>query len=631
MKNIKLIFVISLISFFSFQTLETVAQDFYKVRIGWSNYKHVKPVNIINDNSNYYGDMNSDTRFVAYQTETPTEYSPKVEIGVLKIDVSTNTTLYNVLFSFDQNQVYYSSVVDMEVFFDKLYVLISINFSDVLLVTLNKVNGSILKKEYVKINNQQLYSYFVPTDLQISIFSQSSSTPLIGILGEYKYPNSPNGSSGFSNLCLLYKYGADNTFTEVKFYNPNRWGYYHKGGKIIHLDANGASIISNDVWGGVGLTFDYNFNTQVVSSAKNYSINNIPFLFFSQATIDGIIQFYGQLSYSLTGTDYLPGQSNDVFVITPATGVNPTTLVTYNNPNFLAFKGDDHANGRDALYVNSSVLFGGYLIKSDQNISPYYGVVKIDYSTSDPNNYITGKAYQLSTKVRDFYYDPNTGVYHGFEDLYHSLTHNNGYYNSTINPGAVFERRYMYYPWTGLNYFYYANSLNSHSCNESFSFNRTFDKNLIISDDQILVEHVQTKILDEINLSDQLISSFPHTLVCEEIPTNIDGRVNNVFNKKFPATLSKTKLVDDTQLSEKEDIKIFPNPINANNEITFLSPTLMKHIEIYDMFKRKIYEKRNVNSKQVRIQIGVVMSSGTYFALVHDQSGRISVRKILKR
>lgn len=627
MKNYMLLVVV----FFVYTFLQKgYGQDFSKIKIGNIGYKKAIPKSIVNDNMVQYGSMHSDTRFIAYELSYPSQYSSDTEIGILRIDVNTNSTVYNVLTTLDPNQVWDASIVDMEVFYDKLYVLVSVNFSDVLLLTFDKASGAFLKKEYVRVNPNYTYSNFSATDLQISVFSQSLNTPLIGILGTLHSPGTFN-ETGYSNIVLLYKYENENSFTQVKFYNPLKWFTYHRKPKIIDLSANGVSIISNDVWNNVGIVYKYDFNTQLVSESKNYSINNLPLLFFSQTTLDGIVSYYGQLAYSPSAINYSPGQSNDIFLITKGNGVNPTTLSTYNNPNFLAFKGDDHANGYDALYTNSSLLLGGYYIKNDQNAPPFYGVLKIDFNSSNINSFITGKAYSLSTKARDFLYDPQTGIYEGFNELYYSLSHNNGFYSSTMNPGGVFERRYVNYPYNELNYFYYSNSFNSTQCNEVFSFVETFDKTLTIGDEQIMVENIQSKPLEGINTSYEYLNTYPHISICNEVSNVREGDLNDgVKVDKGNKKLFISNALDESRYSEKDEISVYPNPFGLYNYLNFSSHFEIRNIEIIDANKRKIFEKRNINNKSVKIQIGQTIASGVYFALIYDQKGKLYVKKIIK-
>lgn len=597
------------------------SQDFSKIKIGNINSKYAKPKNIINDNSNYYGGFVSNTRFIAYELESPGQY-PYNEIGILKIDVNSNITIYNSLISFDGNQFYETSIVDMEVYMDKLYLLVSVDYNDFIIITIDKLTGSILKKEYVDVTDSN--HIFRPRDLQISIFAPLNS-PIVGVLGEFS-----TFYSSQSSLCLLYQIGMNNPFTKVNF-NYYGWFGYSRDSKITHLDAQGVSIISNV--SGKGLTFDYNFNTQLVSSAKTYSIGNTSFLFFAQTTIDGIVKYYGQLHYP--NSWYQPGQSSDIFIITPQSGVNSTYLETYNNPNFIGFKGDDHSNGKDALYVNSSILFGGYYIKNDQNIKPYYGIVKIDFSAANPTQYITGKAYQLSTKARDFVYDPSTGVYDRFEEFHHSLTHNNGYYNSSVNPGAVFERRYVAWAWVEKNYIYYSNSLTSSSCNETIAFARTFDKTLIETNEAIAIENITTATINDVFLYAQYLSPSPHLAVCEETSSIIEGqtpRGDVFFNNTNKPYSNNVKINSElSQTSKGEEIKVFPNPIGNANQLTFSSSIEMSTIEIYDITNRKIYEMKNVNSKIVHIQIRATLTPGIYISIIRDSKGKLHTSKFLKK
>jgi len=590
------------------------AQDVFKIRVGSVGNKYVKPKSILND-GNLSSYPLSGFRFVAYDLELPYSSTGLNQIGIMKIDVASNTTTYNILFSFDENQIYSSSVIDMEVFHNKIYVLISINYSDVLLITLNKITGAILKKEFVKVNNNNSqYSNFMPSDLYVTSQHYISDNPQIGILGTFSFGDF--NASGFSNITLLYKNDNDNSFTQVKFVNPYKWGALYAGEKILSLHLNGASLISNDIWGYGGITFDYDFGTQTVLNAKHYNISNTPFRFFSQMSYDGMELLYGQLSHS-SGNDYSPGQSNDIFII----DVGSQNLTTYNNPNFLAFKGDDHTDSKDVLNLNQTSLIGGYYFSNNHIGNPNYGIMSISFFS----NIAPGKAYPLSTKARQTF-NPATGVYGGFDNPFFSLTQNINYY-STSNPGAVFERKSKGY-WNDLNTLYYMNSLSSSTCIEDFSFTRTFDKALFVNQDFTQVENVVNKTIEDIYIYHEFLSPTPHLAVCDEISSLPDRETNTVF--KVDTILMKS--ANDAILkhnSTKTNIKVYPNPISTTNNITFSNEIEIQSIQIYNVMKQVLFEKRNINAKVHQIQLGVLVP-GIYIAVVKDKNDVTSVIKLLK-
>ena len=94
----------------------------------------------------------------------------------------------------------------------------------------------------------------------------------------------------------------------------------------------------------------------------------------------------------------------------------------------------------------------------------------------------------------------------------------------------------------------------------------------------------------------------------------------NWFEFKFNSSLS-------TDVFEKENVSIFPNPVSDNFQISIQNQGTVKNVKIFDISGRLVKEINPIESKEVYNMSNI--DSGTYFLVLETNKGRFR-KKIIK-
>jgi|GEM_PF-3424876 len=604
-----------------FLVINSYSQDFYILNFAGDQTTSVTARNII---------MSGPNRYILYEKGDNNFGHP--DIGIAKIDVASNQILFDYRCELDPNLLY-AKAIDLEVAGDKLYVLVSINFADILLLTVDASTGALIQKEKITPATSETYSDFAPMDLLIGY---SGDEPYCVLLGSFSFANNP--SPTFSKMVVLYKKFSQLTYKQLDFYAPNNYSHLYDDAKIdfFRFDPWGQDhylkITGRDAYVKGGFSFVVDLATETVTESNQYSINDNYFRFFRSFYYDGQTVYYGQLLGTVSSGEYTVGQSGDLFKIVKGNSSNPD-LYTYSNPNIIAFAGDRHSNetGGESANVVGGASFGGLYIDPLDVKNPLYCVGTTGINPQSP---LTAFTYSLRNFGGDYYDQGNH--YWGFE--YSQPPHINfaTTYNSlTPEITGVFSRKSDgLYDRSNL---YYMKQRNGGSCNGIINFTQTYDKSLSIIPFPLAKMGSHTVTASDYAFSYNSFIPGPTSPVCLEPLTNsvppppqtLPCDPNNPCWEVLPLSQSTKKSGIRTPIegSNAFDVNISPNPII--NEIIITSEKPIRAVLVYDVSGKTIANKNNLNQKQITMKMENI-KSGTYFAKVAKADGTVATKKMIK-
>lgn len=601
------------------------SQDFFNINFSGDQSAQINPKSIA---------INGGNKFILYDKQNNSNPSNPI-IGVSKIDNTTNQIIFDLQIDLSNNTGYgfnhNISAIDLEIYGESIYALLSINNGDMLLLQINKSDGSLVKKEIIPVlyNGLLSSSIFVPTDLFLGM-SDDDNDPYIAILGK-----STQSTNQFSKMVLFYKKLSQPNYSTISYdfeyigtigtlidqckidgFNkrPLKGGLSSENEVLISVAFNGAFLLT--------LRFDLNTNSLSEYTHRDFSaygnggllIRGLSHFFY-----DGIQVYFGQF------TDYYDHNYNGDFFV-----VYGDELFTYNNSNFRFVEGESHPNNTDWIgglggYSSSTVAsFSGLFYDPNDISHPRYAVGKVDLFSS---SLFTSPLITYSYTLRDMGADNINNI----SNLFGSST-----YDYSNNQITSFLYRKPITISDASNAYYMPQMSGNTSCNDVITFSRTYDKSMYQSSGYWPVSVYTSQIVTPSDFTINFNSSSPgqiSSLCIERLTNNDPGMICDPILGCYLAPQSNSIKNTSTNISSEEvknssdDIRISPNP--AKDQIICTSNTLIKQVLIYDGLGKKIVERDNINDKQTTLQVSS-LQSGSYFVRILKTNGAIFVKKIIK-